>query len=339
MTTTPKHATIRDVAQRSGVSSQTVSRVINGNIHVSAKTRNRVLKAIEELNFRPNRAAQSLVTRRSGVLEIITFGTTHYGPAQMVAHVQTEAKALGYNLIFSSIDDVTLAEIRAVIDNLSGRLVDGIVMIMPVFGTPYDELTTLLKGIPCVWIDVEQGANIPSVVIDQGYGSRLATQHLLDLGHRQICEISGPLRWVGAVARSRSWRATLDTAGVPPCVSIEGDWTSTGGYAAAKRLLDMDVSFTALVVGNDQMALGAIHALDEQGIRVPDDVSVVGFDDIPEAAHFKPPLTTIRQDFTALGKQSVEYLVSLINKPDTALHQRVITPQLVLRSSTRDCRR
>jgi len=145
MSTTPKHATIRDVAQRSGVSSQTVSRVINGNVHVSAKTRNRVLKAIEELNFRPNRAAQSLVTRRSGILEINTFGTPHYGPAQMVAHVQAEAKALGYNLIFSSIDDVTLTEIRAVVDNLSGRLVDGIVMIVRAESTTRDTVTKALE--------------------------------------------------------------------------------------------------------------------------------------------------------------------------------------------------
>src|SRR5262249_28458522 len=157
-----------------------------------------VLKVIDELNYQPNRAAQSLVTRRSGTLEVITFGTMHYGPAQMVVNVQAEAQSLGYNLILSNIQATTPAEIRRAIDNLSGRLVDGIIMITPTLGAAYEELTALCRGIPFVQLDTEQGSNAPSVVIDQYYGGRLATQHLIDLGHTQICEISGPLDWYGA---------------------------------------------------------------------------------------------------------------------------------------------
>jgi len=328
-----KRPTIRDVASRSGVSSQTVSRVINDDAHVSSKTRNRVLRAIEELNFRPNRAAQSLVTRRSRIIEVIAFGTAQYGPAQMLSHVEVEAKALGYNLIFSSVANITPDEVREALDSLSGRLVDGIIMIVPVLGPSYQELAALYKRIPCVWIGIEQGVDVASVVIDQVHGGRLATQYLIDLGHRQICEISGPLNWADAVARSRGWRITMEGAGLEPGVSIEGDWTATGGYAATKRLLAEKVPFSALVVGNDQMALGAIHALDDEDLRVPQDVSIVGYDDIPEAAHFKPPLTTIRQDFSAMGKQGLEYLISLINKPETPPHQRVLIPQLVIRQS------
>jgi DNA-binding LacI/PurR family transcriptional regulator len=338
MTNSHKRPTIRDVAHLSGVSAQTVSRVINGDVHVSTRTRNRVLKAIEELNFRPNRAAQTLVTRRSRILQVISFGTTQYGPSQMVAHVEAEAKARGYNLIFSSITKVTIEEIGEAIDNPIGRL-EGIIMITPVLGASYPELAALFRGIPCVWIGIEQGADIPSVVIDQSYGSRLATQHLIDLGHRQISEISGPLNWCDAIARTRGWQATLDAAGLEPGISIEGDWTAAGGYDAVNRLLEAQVEFTALIVGNDQMALGAIHALDEHRLRVPEDVSIVGFDDIPEASHFKPPLTTVRQDFSAMGKQGVEYLVSLINKPDTPLHQRVLLPQLVVRRSAQPYQR
>jgi LacI family transcriptional regulator len=251
----------------------------------------------------------------------------------MVAHVEAEAKARGYNLIFSSIANVTTEEISEAIDNPIGRL-EGIIMITPVLGASYAELGALLRGIPCVWIGIEQGADIPSVVIDQTYGSRLATQHLIDLGHRQISEISGPLNWFDASARTRGWKTTLEAAGIEPGISIEGDWTAAGGYAAVNRLIEAHVPFSALIVGNDQMALGAIHALDEHGLCVPSDVSVVGFDDIPEASHFKPPLTTVRQDFSAMGKQGVEYLVSLINNPDTPLHQRVLLPQLVVRRST-----
>ncbi len=338
MSDVPKRATSRDVAQRSGVSAQTVSRVINNNEHVSKKTRQRVLKAISDLRYLPNRAAQSLVTRRSQTLEIITFGMIHYGPSQMLANVQAEAQALGYNLIVSSITDTTSDKISKAIDNLSGRLIDGIIMITPTLGATADELATLCRGIPFVQIDNEQGASGPSVIIDQGYGSALATQHLIDLGHTRISEISGPLNWFAATARSRSWHDTLRAAGIEPGVSIEGDWTAQGGYDAARRLLDEDTPFTALVVGNDQMALGAMYALDERGLRVPDDVSVVGFDDIPEAMYFKPPLTTIRQDFNAMGRQSVEYLVSLINRPDMPPHQRVLKPHLVIRRSTQPCR-
>ncbi len=335
MSDVPKRATIRDVAQRSGVSAQTVSRVINNNEHVSKKTRQRVLKAINDLQYLPNRAAQSLVTRRSQTLEIITFGLMHYGPSQMLANVQAEAQSLGYNLIVSSIADTTSEEIRRAIDNLSGRLIDGIIMITPILGATYAELVVLCRGIPFVQIDNEQGASGPSVIIDQEYGSALATQHLIALGHRRIGEISGPLNWFAAIARSRNWRDTLRAAGIEPGVSIEGDWTAHGGYDAARRLLDEGAAFTALVVGNDQMALGAMHALGERGLRVPEDVSVVGFDDVAEAMYFRPPLTTVRQDFNAMGRQSVEYLVSLINRPEMPPHQRVLKPQLIVRQSTR----
>jgi LacI family transcriptional regulator len=296
-----------------------------------------VVKAIEELGFRPNRAAQSLVTRRSRIFQVITYGATFYGPAQMVAHVEAEAKALGYNLIFSSIADLTVSELSEAIDNPSGRL-EGIIMIAPIWGVNYEELRALVRGIPCVWIGVEQGVHIASVVIDQAYGSKLATQHLIDLGHRQISQISGPLNWVDAIERARGWNATLEAAGVEPGLSIEGDWTAAGGYAAVQRLLESRAPFSALVVGNDQMALGAMHALNVHGLRVSEDISMVGFDDIPEAAYFQAPLTTIRQDFSAMGKQGVDYLVSLINKPDTPPHQRVLLPQLVVRSSSRQRR-
>ncbi len=315
-----------------------MSRVINGDIHVSPRTRTRVLKAIEELKFRPNRAAQSLVTRRSHVLEVITFGTTYYGPSQMMAQVEVEAKMLGYNLTLSSVSTVSFEEICEALANVRGRLVDGIIMITPIYGIRHQDLFEICGGVPCVWIDIEQDAEVPSVIIDQHWGGRLVAQHLLDMGHTQICEISGPLNWYGAVSRSQGCRSTLEAAGIEPGLSIEGDWTAAGGYAAVNRLLATGAPFTALAVGNDQMALGAIHALNEHDLRVPEDVSVVGFDDIPEAAHFRPPLTTIRQDFAALGKQSVEYLVSLISQPDTPPYQRVLRPRIVVRRSARSVR-
>ncbi|HML23458.1 MAG TPA: LacI family DNA-binding transcriptional regulator [Aggregatilinea sp.] len=332
---TPKPITLHDVAELSGVSYQTVSRVINNHPYVSKDTRHRVLAAIRELDYRPNRVARSLATRRSYTLGVVTFGTNYYGPSQMMANVERAARSRGYNLTVANIDTLTPRAMLDIVDQLGGQLVDGLVLITPVLGISYEELVTLCAGIPFVMIDAQLGARIPSVVIDQRYGSQLATQHLLDLGHRRIAEIRGPLNWFGAIARHESCLATLKAAGLEPVCQYEGNWTAEDGYHAAHQLLDSGATFSALVVGNDQMALGAMRALHERGIRIPDDVSLVGFDDIPEAAYFEPPLTTVRQDFGGLGEQSVEYLVSMIDDPDTPMHQRVLHPTLVVRDSTR----
>jgi DNA-binding LacI/PurR family transcriptional regulator len=332
----PNRVTLHDVANHSGVSYQTVSRVVNGNPHVARDTRQRVMRSITELNYQPNTAARSLVTRRSNLIEIITFGGRHYGPSQMVLYIERAARERGYNLSMSSLNEMTLDEIRAAMSILSGRLVDGMIMITPVVGVDYDDLAMVSQGIPFVMIDTQLGSISPSVVINQQFGAQLATQHLIDLGHRHICEISGPMNWYDARARHESWLHTLEQAGLTPGLSVEGNWEAVGGYEATKRLLQAGQHFTALVVGNDQMALGAMRALRElENLRIPQDVSIVGYDDIPEAVCFEPPLTTIRQDFDALGSQSVNYLVDLIENPDLPLQQRVLYPTLVERQSTR----
>jgi LacI family transcriptional regulator len=336
MAATPhtKRITLHDVARAAGVSYQTVSRVINEHPHVSSATRQRVLEAVKVLNYQPNIAARSLVTRRSRMLELIVYGSSHYGPSQMVANVERAARELGYNLMLANITAVTVEEIQASINSLSGRFVDGIILIAPVRGVSYEQIRAICGDLPFVMIDTQPGIATPSVVIDQHYGSQLVTQHLIDLGHRRICEISGPLDWYGAAARHESWQDTLRAAGLQPGPSVAGDWTAAGGYAAALDLLEGGAAFTALVAGNDQMAFGAVRALRDRNLRVPEDVSVVGFDDVPETAYFEPPLTTVRQDFDALGRQSADYLVSLIERPNTPLHQRVLYPQLVVRRST-----
>ena len=328
-----KRVTLDDVAQAVGVSSQTVSRVVNDHPYVSDDTRRRVQEAIRRLGYRPNRAARSLATQRTCMLGIVTFGVDHYGPAQMLTHVEQMARARGYGVTLSTVRALTPLEIRMAIDALGSNIVDGLVLITPVTGLSAADMVALCGHIPFVQIDTELGAKVPSVVIDQRYGSRLVTQYLIDLGHRTLCEISGPLHWHGAQARHQSWLKTLRRAGLTPGPSVEGDWTAAGGYKAAHSLLEQGATFTGLVVGNDQMALGAIRALRERGLRVPEDVSVVGFDDIPEAAYFEPPLTTVWQNFAALGVQSVEYLVALIDNPNTPVHQRVLHPQLIERQS------
>ena len=330
-----KRITLSDVAALAGVSSQTVSRVVNNHPYVSDDTRRRVLDAIRQLDYRPNRAARSLATQRSCMLGIITYGMTHYGPAQMMNNVEQTAKARGYSISFTSVNSMSPESMRDALETLGGRELDGLVLITPIFGIGYSDLTKICDGVPFVQVDTKLSAQVPSVVIDQRHGAQIVMQHLINLGHKQLCAISGPLNWYGARARHESWRDTLIAAGLEPGAFVEGDWTAAGGYTATHQLLDTGATFTALVIGNDQMALGAIRALRERGFRIPEDVSVVGFDDIPEAAYFDPPLTTVQQDFAALGEQSVEYLIALINNPYTPLHQRVLYPRLIVRDSTR----
>jgi DNA-binding LacI/PurR family transcriptional regulator len=324
--------TLNDVAQASGVSHQTVSRVINNSPKVTASTRERVLKAIDELGYRPNTIARQLVTGRSETIGIISFGASYYGPAQMIDSIERALKARGYGFAFASIDTLHLNDIQQAMREIERQVVAGHILITPLLQVRLEEVRQLCNNLPCVMVDVGKGARLPSVIIDQAHGSELATHHLLRLGHRRFCEISGPLSWRDAFERHRAWEATLKAAGLEPGLSLEGDWTAASGYQAAKRLLNE--VFTALVVGNDQMALGAMAALREHGIRIPEDVSIIGFDDVPEARYYSPPLSTVRQDFEVLGQQSATLILDLIDDPQQLVFQRVLVPELVVRSST-----
>jgi DNA-binding LacI/PurR family transcriptional regulator len=332
--TDSRRNTLHDVARLSGVSYQTVSRVINNHPYVSDETRERVQQAIEQLDYRPNRAAQSLAGTKSHTLGMTTFGINNYGPAQMVINIEEASRGAGYDLILANVKDTELTSLHTAINYIRRWEVDGLLVITPIISTNYEALQALCGSIPLVLIGVGVGVDVPSVAVDQEEGTRQMTQHLIDLGHRHFCEISGSLVWFDALERHGSWLKTLHTAGLTPGLSIEGDWTAESGYQATHELLRRGERFTALVVGNDQMALGAIHALREHNLRVPEDISVVGFDDIPEAAYFSPPLTTVRQDFDVLGKLGVEYLIERINNPEIKMAQRVIKPRMMMRAST-----
>jgi DNA-binding LacI/PurR family transcriptional regulator len=326
--------TLEDVARCAEVSYQTVSRVINQHPSVADGTRARVQRAIAKLGYQPNRAARSLVTRRSNNIGIVSFGSRYYGPTQMLVHIEAASRARGFGLTFTSVDGHTLPEMSRAIGDLTGQNLDGIVMIAPIAEVDPAEIAQLCGTTPFMMIDVVPSPGVHSVAIDQIHGARLATQHLIGLGHRRVCEISGPLRWHDARLRHETWRATLGASGITPGPCVESDWTAAGGYAAAQRLLGSGVEFTALFGGNDQMALGAIRALRDAGLRVPEDVSVVGFDDVPEAAFFDPPLTTVHQDFVALGQEAVDVLTKLIGSPAAAPQQRLLYPTFVVRAST-----
>jgi DNA-binding LacI/PurR family transcriptional regulator len=330
----PRNATLDDVAARCGVSYQTVSRVVNGSPFVAEKTRDRVLKAIAELKYRPNLAARHLATRRSSLIGMIGSHITHYGPAQVMVSIEETAKREGYNLIFAGVESSGESELLAAIDDLCEHQVDGLVI-----GTRFDRWISTVRahchGVPFVSVGNRIVKQIPAVVVDQSYGVRLATEHLLQLGHRRIACIAGPGDWPAAEERFQAWAKTIKKAGLQPGPRVQGDWSTESGYQAARQLLSSHASsFTAIIACNDHMALGALRALHAANIRVPAEISIVGYDDLPESRFFEPPLTTVHHDFVAEGECCVKTLLRMIKREpiDHTLH--VLQPELAVRQST-----
>jgi DNA-binding LacI/PurR family transcriptional regulator len=322
---------MRDVAALAGVSHQTVSRVINAHPSIRESTRQRVLEAMEQLRYRPNRAARALVTARSRTIGVLsTSAAALYGPVSSINAIQDAGRAAGYYIAVAQLPDLTAASIAAGLDHLLAQSVEGVIVIAPQEAV-IDQLESAGLDVPYVTLQGGPSAVRRELTVDQVAGARAATRHLIDLGHRRIAHISGPLAWFEAQARLHGYRAELSAARLPPEPAPEGDWTAESGYRLGLRVLE-DPGVTAVFTSNDQMALGLYHAAAERGRRIPEDLSVVGFDDIPEAAHFWPPLTTVRQDFTELGRRSIESLVSEI-EGGTEPAAITLRPDLIVRSS------
>jgi LacI family transcriptional regulator len=292
------------------------------------------LKAIAELGYRPNLAARRLATRRSSLIGMVGTKVTYYGPAQVMVSIEETAKRRGYNLMFAGIQRPNRVQLAAAINELCEHQVDGLVLGVRVKGGA-DFIRKLCRGVPFVALDAGSAADVPTVIVDQQHGMRLATQHLLDLGHRQIACIAGPPGWSASKERRKGWLQTLKNAGLEPGPCVEGDWSAGSGYAAVGRLLElMPRRFTAVVVANDHMALGALRALHAKGIEVPKHISLVGYDDLPESPFFEPPLTTVHHDFAGQGERCVEMLLRLINRQPAEPPLQLLYPELIVREST-----
>lgn len=328
----PRAASMRDVARLAGVSHQTVSRVINDHPSIRDTTRQRVLDAMEALHYRPNRAARALVTARSRTIGVLsTTAAALYGPVSSMDAVQGAARDAGYYLAVAQLAELSAEGISAALDHLLSQAVEGIIVIAP------QELVIEQisgAGLRVPYVTLQGGAEYVAreLTVDQEAGARAATGHLIGLGHRSIHHITGPLEWFESQARVAGYRRELQSAGLPVPPLLEGDWSAESGYRAARRLLG-DTDVTAVFASNDQMALGVYHAAREAGRCIPDDLSVVGFDDIPEAAHFWPPLTTVLQDFTELGRRSVERLIAEIEGGEVPGPVSLV-PELIVRDST-----
>ncbi|HTV23301.1 MAG TPA: LacI family DNA-binding transcriptional regulator [Polyangiaceae bacterium] len=324
-------AVMADVAQLAGVSYQTVSRVLHDSPHVRGDTRERVLAAIRELDYRPNSLARALVTGRSKTLGVVTFDTTLYGPASTLLGIEHAAHDAGYAVSITSLRSLERDAVLAAVQQLRVQGVDGVAVIAPVRAVA-DALRHVPSDFAVVAVEAGAPASIPVVTVDQRTGAAAATRHLLSLGHETVWHLAGPCEWKEADERIAGWRSALEEAGAAVPSLLRGDWTPRSGYALGRALLDIP-KLTAIFVANDQMALGVLRRLREAGREVPRDMSVVGFDDIPEAEYFAPPLTTIRQDFAELGRRCLRALLARIDGESVALRVTV-APELVVRDST-----
>jgi DNA-binding LacI/PurR family transcriptional regulator len=321
-----------DVAKLAGVSHQTVSRVLNDHPNVRPQTRDRVLAVIRQLDYRPNAAARTLVTRRTRTLGVISFDTTLYGPASMLYGIERAASG-SYFVTIASVPAFDRRSVLGAVDRLLGQAVEGIIVIAP-HTTAVAALRHVPANLPLVAVGCGTHASLASVAIDNAAGAALATRYLLDLGHRTVHHLAGPRSFLDAEERIDGWRQALRTAQAPEPEMLAGDWSSASGYQIGHQFASMP-EVTAVFCANDQMALGLLRALSELGRRVPEDISVVGFDDMPESAYFLPPLTTVRQDFGELGRRALDRLLSRItgSEGDPAGPWVPVAPELVVRSS------
>ncbi|WP_371478130.1 LacI family DNA-binding transcriptional regulator [Kitasatospora sp. NBC_00315] len=325
-----------DVASLAGVSSQTVSRVANGRSNVEPETREKVLSAMRILGYQRNSAARALTLGRFHVLGVVMFDLSAHGNARTLAAISRAAQAAGYSVNIVCAEAQTEDAVQQAVRQLTDQAVDGLVVIeAQILDRPGFSVST---GVPVVVADGDPEHRFPAVDTDQAAGASAATQHLLDLGHRTVWHVGGPQDSYAARRRAAAWHATLKAAGAPVPALELGDWTAESGHRIGK-VLAARPEVTAVFAANDHMALGLMLALREAGRRVPQDVSVVGFDDVPESAYFGPPLSTVRQDFEEVGRQCVALLLNQIDSHGGARTNQVITvsPELVVRASSGPC--
>lgn len=323
-----------DVARRAGVSHQTVSRVLNTPEAVSPYTRERVERSMREMGYRRNSVARALKMRSTGMIGVVSTGDVDFGPARMTAAIEEAARERGRGTALSIVRDPDRGTIHSTLNLFLSHGIDGIVVITPVPALA-EAAKELAKETPVVIVTsgLWPADNLDVAGIDQQLGAQQITQHLIDTGHRRIAHVAGPIDWFDAKGRVVGWRQALAMADLKAPKMIQADaWTAESGYLAAAELLEMDPLPDAVFAGNDFIALGLIRALQEHGVDVPEDISVVGYDDVDAAGYFSPPLTTIRQPFADAGRAALELLLD----GSEALTQvpNFIAPELVVRGST-----
>lgn len=335
--------TIKQVAKEARVSTQTVSRVVNQRPDVAPETRERVLAAIDRLGYRPNVLARSLIRGRSHVLGVVTAGLMYTGPSRTLNGITSQAERMGYNLLLKELPDFGGFVMQPILEDLLARQVDGIIWAVAEVGANHEEFVAQWPDfpVPIVFLTMARREGWHIVAIDNEAGGRVATEHLLAQGHRRIGHITGPLDWWEARERRAGWEKALTNAGINRSseLCVEGDWSSVSGIEGIEQLRAHVPDLSAVFAANDQMALGVLHYAHRHGLRVPEELAVVGFDDVVESAYFCPPLSTIHHDQHRLGCTAVQEMVRRLeaerNGEDTDASRYVLLqPKLVVRQSS-----
>lgn len=325
--------TIVDVAARAQVSYQTVSRVLNEHPSVRPTTRQAVLDAMAGLGYRPSNAARTLVTGRSRTLGVLALDVADSDGLTPLYGIERSARELGYFVGIGNLTSVDRASVRAAVDHLAEQSVAGLLVIAPIDAAD-DALVTAPSDLPIVAVEGSRSGVVASAGVDQVAGARLATEHLLELGHDTVFHIRGPSEWMQTQDRVNGWGSALEAAGADVPMPLAGDWTAKSGYEAG-QVLSRVSGLTAVFAGNDQTALGLLLAFSERGIRVPEDVSVVGFDDIFSADLVSPGLTTVAAPLRWLGNTAMKNLLALIHGAQSQRGEPARAPtKLVVRGST-----
>ncbi len=338
-----RQATINDVARRAQVSVSTVSNVLTGNRPVSEETRDRVLQIVEEIGYHPNRLARGLVSRSSKTIGVVASGLEFFGPSRTLVGIEQEASERGYSLILSLIHEPATEDVEPVVTNLITHQVDGLICAIPQIGqnrSKWKQWVTDLP-VPVVYLNNQGWPGAVSVDIDNRHGGYIATQHLLASGREHVGLIAGPTDWYAAEMRKAGWEMALREAGkqITPHAIAVGDWNPQSGEQAFYALLAAYPEMDAVFVSNDQMAMGAIRAANDRQVRIPEEIAMAGFDDIPEAAFTQPRLTTVHQQVVEIGRCSVVELVRLIAGASPCTAEDVspvvmLQPSLVVRESS-----
>ncbi len=337
------HVTLQDVAKLANVSTKTVSRVVNNQGEISAATRRRVQAAIEELGYRPNILARSLVNQRSNTLAVVAWGIDYYGPSRTVLGIEQKSDELGYSLFLNLMARPDDSDITRILDSLIARRVDGIIWAVPEVGNNRAWLDSDHPANlpPIVFLSMHSHAGLATVSVDNRNGAIQATQHLIGQGRRRIGLITGPLEWWEARERYAGWQIAMEQAGVVPSPTsvVEAFWSAASGAEAMRALLDREPQIDAVFASSDQIALGALGVAHSLGRKIPQDIAIVGFDNIPESAFFWPPLSTIYQHLVDIGCLAVENLHHMIEaqrrgETDGELLAVVRPPELIVRESS-----
>jgi len=326
-----KKANIYDVAELAGVSHQTVSRVLNNHSSLRPATREKVEKAIAKLEYRPNQAARQLVTSQSRLIGLLVSGTELYGPSGILKSIESEARTEGYSVITISVISRSRESWVDAIGQLRGLNIDGIITVaLP--REVIDEVKAALPDAALVVVDTEPSKDLDVINIDNLNGGLLATNHLIELGHTKIAHITGPANQYESEMRKDGYLRAMKKADLKTQV-LSGDWSISTGLKLGEQIFSSKDLPTAIFCSNDHLSLGVIKAASQRGLRIPEDISLIGFDDIPEAEYFLPSLTTVKQDFIELGKIVIAKALSNLkekSKNETLFMQ----PTLIVRNST-----